>query len=765
MIKHYLKVAFRNLWKYRGQTLISVIGLAIGFVCFAMAALWIRYEMTYDSFHKNADRMYCVYQPFDFDQVSGVFRQHSCLLAGYLEARYPEIAHATAIVPSYKGYSSVEIDGVEYPADVIGVDSSFFRMFDVKLVEGSMDFILPGQKQIAVTREKALQLFGNETPVGKRLKRYGDEYTVCAVVTKFPKHSNYPFDFLMSGGRADWKSIDSHVIVELFPGTDEKTFREKLYADTVQAHVQISNLTVKPLTSVHYTDSNTLRKVKFQHIVVFSVAGLLLILCTLFNSLMLFAGRFRIRQREFALRTVCGASTGSLFAMLSVEFLISTVIALLAGLLLTDILSPAFIGLSDITMDLSSIYSELLIYIAGIIAVSLLAFLVMLALFRRKDLSVAIRSRNRKLFRKTSIAVQLTVSIVFAFCTIVILKQMYHLHNTDLGFAFKNTGSVTLPNTDNIDALENKIKQIPGITETLKGVYPVLPQMTLSIRQINMWDGKSGSDKGVGINIKDITEQYQKFYEFRLVEGDFLTGSDAPEDVLINEAAAKAFGWNRAAGKSFGDKYRVKGVIKNIYDWTPTVDATPTLYRNAAGNAPSVLFKFDAGTWKSCKAKIEEIARELYPENSSTRAPGISSSEETYDKFLQSENTLLAILTVISTVCVLVCIFGFVSVISLTCEERRREIAIRKINGATVKDILDIFFKEYLSLLVAGALIAFPAGYVVMKRWLESYILQTEMSAWIYMAILLALFMTVVLCVGGQVYRTSRENPIEAIKS
>jgi ABC-type antimicrobial peptide transport system permease subunit len=102
--------------------------------------------------------------------------------------------------------------------------------------------------------------------------------------------------------------------------------------------------------------------------------------------------------------------------------------------------------------------------------------------------------------------------------------------------------------------------------------------------------------------------------------------------------------------------------------------------------------------------------------------------------------------------------------VSLTCEERRKEIAIRKINGATIKDILDIFFKEYLTLLAVGALIAFPVGYIIMKRWLESYVLHTEMSAWIYLSILLALIMAIVMCVGGKVYATSRENPINAIK-
>jgi hypothetical protein len=353
---------------------------------------------------------------------------------------------------------------------------------------------------------------------------------------------------------------------------------------------------------------------------------------------------------------------------------------------------------------------------------------------------------------------------------------MYHLHNTDLGFTFKNTGSVVLQSKDgdHINAIDDRIKQIPEITETIKDFYPVLPPPFVLINEIKEWDGKSDNDKNVVVNDIKISERYQEFYELRLIEGDFLTDGDEVNDVLINETAAKDFGWHKAVGKSFdkgGKRYRVKGVIQNTYNWSPTINAPPVVYSHirAWGNIsgsfgkadPAVVFKFDEGTWKSCKSKIEAIVREVCPDATST----ITSAEEEYDKFLKSETALLTILTVVSLVCLTVCVFGFVSMVSLTCEERRKEIAIRKINGAMVKDILDIFFKEYLTLLVVGAALAFPVGYIVMKRWLESYVVQTEMDVWIYAVILLVLMLSIVICVGGKVYRTSRENPAVAVKS
>jgi ABC-type antimicrobial peptide transport system permease subunit len=233
---------------------------------------------------------------------------------------------------------------------------------------------------------------------------------------------------------------------------------------------------------------------------------------------------------------------------------------------------------------------------------------------------------------------------------------------------------------------------------------------------------------------------------------------------LINESAAKVFGWEKATGKSFGE-FEVKGVIKNIYNFSPTIAAKPFCYQTPnnffhnMSKQPYILFKYDERHWKICIKKITQIIEKEFP----NRSYSFSSMEEEYDKYLKSENILLAILTVVSLICVIICIFGFVSMVSLTCEERRKEIAIRKINGATVKDILDIFFKEYLTLLAIGALIAFPIGYIIMKRWLENYIMQTEMSAWVYLSILLALIIVIIMCVGGRVYRTSRENPVNAL--
>ena len=188
-----------------------------------------------------------------------------------------------------------------------------------------------------------------------------------------------------------------------------------------------------------------------------------------------------------------------------------------------------------------------------------------------------------------------------------------------------------------------------------------------------------------------------------------------------------------------------------FYD-TKSDNPNPVSYR-----ARNILFKYHKGLWKTCKEKLELMKSDF-------RTFTITNDEEEYNNYLKSEKNLIKLLSFVSVVCVLICVFGFVSLVSLTCEERRKSIAIRKINGATTGNILAIFAKEYFLLLLIGAIFAFSAGYFIMQRWLEHYVNHTDITAWVYLSILFVLALVIVFCVGWQVYKASVINPAEVVK-
>jgi len=761
------------MWKYKTQTLISVLGLAIGFTCFALATLWIRYEMTYDSFLKNAKQLYVIYKP-DLINNSGYTRDIDNL-ASQLKETFPEITNAISLNPSYK-YAKITIDGVEIPASTLTVDSTFLTIFDVKVLEGSRDFLIRGSNKCAITQSKARQLFGDKHPIGEIINNNEE---ICAIVSDMSKHSNYPFDFIKPGG--NW----GHLIIELLPGTNIKAFEKKLYALKIRDWGDhfFDRMIMRPVTKIRYTDPEIIREVNFQHIVIFSISGLLIILCSLFNYLTVFVSRFRIRQKELALRVVNGASAGSLMTMLSVEFVLTLLAAVFLGCCLTLGLYRPFVTLSEIHMDLPSIYRESLLYISGVMLVSLLVFRLILFIFRRRTLNLSIRRSNNNLSRKISVIVQLVISIGFAFCTLFIMKQMYFLHHGGvLGFSFQNRGSVMLwePVLSGKGELVNLIKQIPEITDVVDadgmGGDLFVPGMR-SINSIQSWDDKPVDVEGIHVEIMYVTPEFLSFHNLQLVEGEMLTEDDAENLILINESAVKAFGWRSPIGKKLeigfgGNPYSVKGVVRNMYCFGLTVEAKPEIFLKANddryGNLPRdafirvALFKFGDGMWKTCREKIDQMINKEY-----TSALGviISNSEERFEELLKSENALIKLLSFLSAICVLISVFGFVSLVSLTCEERRKSIAIRKINGATSGDILTMFFKEYSLLLIIGAVIAFTTGYFIMQRWLEHYVKQTDIPAWLFLFVFIVMAFVIVLCVGWQVYKTSIVNPAEVVKT
>jgi ABC-type lipoprotein release transport system permease subunit len=759
MIKHYLTVAFRNLRKYKSQSVISILGLAVGFTCFALASLWIRYEKTYDAFHKGSDRICLVRIIRPNAPLSSVTPY---LLSSYLKETFPEIEDACN--PVYWS-SNLTVDTVRHETHTAGADSAFLRFFNVKVLAGNLDFLIPESNNIALTAEFAQNLFGHENPLGKTVNHGQDEKTVCAIVKGWSKHSNIPFQILIPNRvENDWGTWSVKTFIKVRPGTNIKAFEKKLQAhvpkDIGSHYFERINLT--PLTHLRYEKESGM--ITFEQIYLFALIGGLVILCSLFNYLTLFVSRFKIRKKELALRTVCGASGKSLFALFSVEFLLLLLGALLAGLFFIHLTLRPFQELSNVYLDLSEIYLETALYASLIILLVLLVFALLLALFRKRSLNKSIRKENINGFRNVLVVLQLIISIGFIFCTTVMIKQIHFLHHTDLGFEYKNRASITAyvtKNPDKKEILVSQLKQIPEITEVLFNYWPLMPKASTSQVSIDEWDNMPAQlpDEKIMFEALPITEEFLNFYKFQLAEGDFLK-EEEQEYILINETAAKVLGWKEPLGKSLIYKEHsclVKGVLKDIYFDSPVIPAQPMIFYYFKRDFGYVLFKYQEGTWKTCREKIEQ----LYPNEGFT----FYDEEEVYEEFIQSENDLLKILSFVSIICVIISVFGVFSLISLSCEEKRKEIAIRKINGATMQDILAMYFKTYFSLLVVGSLIAFPIGYYIMRQWIEKYIKQTDINAWIYLSIIFVMASVIILCVGWRVYKASVENPAEVLKT
>lgn len=779
MITHYFKISFRNLLKYKMQNAISIIGLAVGFTCFVLASLWLRYEMTYDSFHKEADKILLVRAQSTY-YVNGISNYTPYPLSIYLKNTYPEIDKACNARIS-KGF--LKLENTSRITSVLGVDSAYIQMFQIMIKEGNMNFVEDGKGEIAITESLACQLFGEQSPLDKVLNVDNKDYKICAVVSGWSSHSNMPYDILTSlnVSRTKWGST-LHSFIQVSSQTDKNVFIKKLSKvklTDINSESNLGNLILTPLKAIRYSDfhQNNDLVMSFTNIFYFCITGGLIILCSLFNYFSLFISNLRMRVREMALRKVCGSSNNSLLGLFSVEVILLLLIALFLGMILIELVSNSFLKFSEIEISKAELYFKSILYLSGVIALTFIIAQVIVSYSRRKNLAASIQGRykikkgSQNMYQKTGLAFQLTISILFMFSTIVILKQLHFIKNADANMERHNIGSVALWMAGDINAWTDKIAALAMVTEALPPQYfPLIPTGPMMYMDINTWEGKDKTSDNVSIGLVLAKEPFFKFYNIQLVEGEFVNEKSTAADIVINESTAKAFGWKNPVGKQIEVnaemKFNVIGVVKDLH-YVPPTAKTPLIgfiltdKQKHLWFRASILFKFKEGTWNECKAAIEAIHKEDFP----TAGLRLFNEEEEYNKYLKSENALLKMLGVGTIVCILISAFGIFSQITLSCEKRRKEIAIRKVNGARVKDILLMFIKEYFLILSIAALISFPIGYFLMKQWLQSYIEQTTINFWIYTAIFAGIAFIITLCIGWRVWQAARQNPAEVIKS
>ena len=757
MFTHNLKIAFRNIRKYKSQNIISIIGLAVGFVCFAFSALWIRYEMSYDSFHAKADRIYRVQfakHKWETSDVKSfeVEQGTPYPLANFLKSNFPEIEEASVI--SHYMHNNFGL---------LQIDRAFCYIFDMPLPEF---LFVKGYSQ----KPDALVNHFDNVPA-QLMEHIVDQYNFLDHIP-IPNwtHTNIPYNIIVpinQGSeeryRTDWfwsyRLFNTYILVK--ENVDIKALEQKLdKIDLPEWRTPVS-LVLTPLRQLRYKDpSGTIQsEIKFAHIRIFAIAGLLVIICSLFNHLTLYVTRVRMRLRELALRKVNGATDRQNAATLYYDFLLIILLSLVAGFTLMAWLMPAFKDYAEIGAGNINIFVELSFYAILLILCGFFAGGIPVLYSRRQVLNESIKGAgspgSQNLFRKSSLFVQLCISLGMIFCAAVFIKQMnYLLHRADLGIDRRNIATVRNYFYGN----EERLKQVPGIIDVLP-VTQMFLQSNMLAGSASIRYEKDGQPVVYPLDRIIADAHFYDFFGIEIIEG-VGHSNEVNNKWVHNETAIKELGEVLS-----GNENNI-GVVRDFY-LSPVTKVKPLRigYKTEPRHVPflQVAYRFEDGHRQQTQDAIKQLILEDNPDDEAWIE--FTYFEDIFEEQLKSEQALLKLLSIMTFACMLIAIFGVYSLTSLTCQQRRREIAIRKVHGAEILDIMNIFFKEYLVLLAMAALVAFTAGYLIMKRWLESYVKQTTMDAWLYVAIFLAVFAVIVFSIFSTVWRAANQNPAEVVKS
>ena len=762
MITHYLKVAVRNLLKYKTQTIVSLLGLAAGFACMALSVYWNHYEMTYDADQSNVDRIYAVRETSPFtEKVSTVTPGP---LAGYLMETYPEVEAACTM--KYLYLWNPQINGIPIPSTIpsFSITPEALKMFDFEWKAGDKNMEGWNEKQVAITEHFAKQMCGDTSPIGQKIVCDDVEYEIVGVFKDWPIHSNFHFDII---GRLQpdnqWGASSYSTYAMLRPDTDAKNFLAKATTDTIQSGKgyapHLYDVWI-PLQKVRYIHPEGDRNIKLEDVRLFTMASILIVVCALLNYLTLFISRLRGKGRILALRTVYGSSGTQTGLLLMTEYMLLLVGAWLVGMLFVEISMSSFMELAQITISRFYIYQACGWLIAFIILLSALLSWLPILFFKRKTLAAQITPSVRggkNHFRLASVCIQLVFSLLFIFCSVVMMKQIHYLTTSDINIRRTNIGWFS--SRVNQDRAIHLLKQLPCIDEALPMDDPLFPQgWGTSHGSARQWTGKGANDENVPFQWFTLTDSIARFYGLKMKEGptSFDLGKD---EIIINETFAKHMKMDNPVGKTVNNRYRIKGVMEDFQCQRPTEKVQAMAFHALGSTRQYLGIRYNGNYDNLMKNLTEAFANEEFTYFE------FKDGEQTYNDYLKSENNLLKLLGITTLVSLLIALFGIYALIVQSCEQHRKEIAIRKVNGAKVTDILAMFFKQYMLQVLVASAIAFPIGYVLMKRWLEGYSRQTEISFWIFIGIFLLITAAVSLCISWKIWKAANENPAEVIKS
>ena len=759
MMTHELKVACRNLLKYKVQTAVCVAGLAVGFVCFALSLLWVRHETTFDHFHPDAERLYMCYTEWGIGGYDAAPSADTKLVP-QLNRDFPEIERATAYV-NY-GETRVEADSVFVIPTI--VDENFSEVFHVEILEGSPAF-WHDPSQVALSRKTASTCFGDSTAIGQTVyDPDGQPFTVGAVVEDWP-NSNISIDVLQYNPTLNGSENYSCTIVlkTAHADTDLEAVLQRINEKYEKMPYRMG---LEPLTSCRSTVYSVQQPVRTTFLKLFVAISALVILAVLVNTCSFLAGRIPRRLRELAIRKVCGATNGQLAVLLLTEFLCLLAMALLLGFILLELLRPWFCNLAQIDR---TPMGEAALYFLGLSVLSTAAFFLIVRTFSRRTLQENLHSSSRAWLPRLNLTVQFAMAFFILFCGIMMGRQLHYLSTTtDVGWERENR--IVVNRYYNRPGLADRIARLTGVVQVCPDEYGMLCANAFSPIDIR-WDGQPEDTAPLRTSLITARQEWMDFWHVRMLQGHCPTAAEARQaQVMINETAMRAMGWmpEEAIGKRlyYADHVlTVAGVVKDFHISPPTVPVDPCVmvgrkYEGFWSSMPDdIIVACGPGQTDSVCARITALLREQNP-----WAEPAQPVTAVYDEMLASERMLMRLILLAAGVCGGVALFCVYAFVALVCEQRRKEIAIRKVNGATAGDIFGSFIREYLACLAAASIVAFPLGYMAVRRWQEQYIEQLSAGWSICLLLFLAMAAVVTACVGRQVWQAAGARPTDMLE-
>ncbi len=773
MFLHYLKIAFRNMWKYKSQSVVNTLGLAFGLVCFTLGWHWLRWETSFDSCFPNAPNICVVTQTDEDNEVN--YAQYQT--ARQVVTQVPEIHQTSWIQKDFTGHFQYDSRALSLNFSV--VDSSFVNLFQFEFISGNVAMFKQVPASAVLTHTAAIQLFGDEDPIGKQVQEiikqiWGEpivhEYTVVGVIKDLPEHTNFNFDLLVHAEKPP--SSDEYegvMFCLLYPGTDLKKVKDRLSGISLEkqpGHVGIVSLAdMRPLLMSYNM------KYGLPFVRIFTIASLLAFLGAIFNFVSLTFSRTVNRNNEFRLRLTLGSSNGQLTLLLAFEIILSVLIAFFVAVMFIKLMEQPFEWLSGV--DTSGIYG--IIIWSGWLCLTIISLLYLI--FHNHLLSHRRIFSSRFVVQRIMCVGQIIIASLFMTIAIVVYAQTKYLTTRDIGMEVDNIvclylGLLTSQEADP-QVVKSQLLASPSISDVLVFPEGIIKSPGAAITQVSWNEQNEPMSCGMSY-IPD--DRFFDFFKVKLKKGRFINTTDARK-CMINETAAKQIGIDTVGIHLtlLGLDFEVVGIIKDLFSGSTHEPTKPAIYIHAVSysdrpDVPEIMAylpsqnRYYIKVHPSHRSLAWEQIQQVMNNHHADDLSECAFLEDQLAEIFRQETLTFRLFGILTATSLLISTFGIYAMVSLTTRRRRKEIAIRKVAGAEVIHITGIFAREYLGLVLLANSVALPVAFWLMNRWLQSYAYHIDIHWWVLVAVLVFNIIIVLSTVLGQVLKAANDNPAEVVK-
>ena len=778
---------FWPIKKQNGHILLNIIGLSLSLASVLFITIWIRHQLSFESFNEKADRVFRVEtlltfagEPVVWDVVPGAAPMA-------MKQDFPEIDDIVIMRATFQPAIAVddklfELENLFYSTD------SYFNIFSVRLVHGGLDNLLDRPGSVVISERASSKLFGNDDPIGKTiLLNNEDLLTVTGVMENPRTNTHLKVDFLVSFSLLvqkdsfvdNWGDYMYISYLLLNPKVDANDFNNKLdgYIQSKEPRRQ-GRYMINPIKRINlYRDSGFESPVypsneeePISSVILFGVIGIMLLLIASINFINLSTAYSTERAREIGIKKVNGASRLNLIFHLFHETLGQAFLAMIIAIMLMIALLPVFCKVSGLFINISSLFmpGNVLAYLLVTLVMAIFAgFYPAIVLSSYGPIKALkpqpIDKTQGAALRKILVVIQFTLATGFIFCTIIMNRQLHFMQQKDIGFSKENIMVLYPKGTmENSRALARQIKDVPGVIDV--GIGSDMPVRLGYWTTINRWDG-NWAEEVLKFHRIEVDEKYMDILGFDMERGSKLGNDIGGLKVIVNESGIKAMGMEDPLGKGLwlnSIRYTIVGVVKDFHFRKLSEEVLPLFFIMPENiRAKKIFIKFVPGSQLDVVAQVTRFMTDFNP-GFPARYTFLNDEIRLYYQDEERLNSLISITTILT---IIISTIGLFSLTAFSIRKRKKEIGIRKGHGATTTNLMYLLLRDFFPLLMIAASIAFPIGYYVMGRWLETYAYHIIISSsyFIFSAVLIAFIAS--LTIISHVVKIANINPVESLRS